>query len=281
MRNNSATCRSRVDAAREPSRPAFSILIPSFNQGRFIAAAIDSVLAQRDASVEAIVIDGGSTDDTVDVLHGYGDRLAYWVSERDNGQAHALNKALARARGRIVGWLNSDDLYLPGAFAAVERAFARDPEAAVVHGDHLMLEASGQVIGWSCVRTFSPANDHYVVYSDAAFWRRDHPAIRGARFREDLQFAMDVDWFLGIHARAGRFVHAGRMLSAVRYHEAAKTARIPHVGRAEGHEVWRRAFGRLPTRPAPPPPWTHLLAPLLYPRLLALPYLSYRWRRTR
>jgi glycosyltransferase involved in cell wall biosynthesis len=279
MRNNSATCPTGV--ARATRGPTFSVLIPSFNQGRFIAAAIDSVLAQRDPDVELIVIDGGSTDGTVDVLRRYGGRVAYWVSERDGGQADALNKALERASGRLVGWLNSDDLYVPGAFAAVRRAFDREPDAAVVHGDHLMIDEAGRVIGWSCVRTFTPENDQYVVYSDSAFWRRDHPAVQGARFREELQFAMDVDWFVGIHARAGRFVHAGGMLGAVRYHAAAKTARIPHVGRAEGHAVWRRAFGRAPTRPPPPPPLAQVLAPLRYPRLLAVPYLRYRWRRAR
>src|SRR5271169_2586773 len=99
--------------------PSISIITPSYNQGRFLEATLRSVLEQGYARLEYLVIDGGSTDDSVDIIRRYEHRLAYWVSERDRGQVHAINKGLERSTGEIVAFLNSDDLYLPGALAAV------------------------------------------------------------------------------------------------------------------------------------------------------------------
>src|SRR5690606_33014626 len=96
------------------SYPLVSVVTPSYNKGKFIKETIESVLSQDYPNIEYIVMDGGSTDETVDILKSYGDRIA-WISEKDDGQADAVNKGIARARGEIIGWLNSDDTYLPGA----------------------------------------------------------------------------------------------------------------------------------------------------------------------
>ena len=107
------------------SPPRISIVTPSYNQGRYLGELIESVVAQRDPNFEHIVMDGGSTDETVAVLKRYPHVL--WRSEKDAGQSDAVCKALAMATGEIVGWINSDDFYYPGAFAAAREAFARDP----------------------------------------------------------------------------------------------------------------------------------------------------------
>jgi glycosyltransferase involved in cell wall biosynthesis len=109
--------------------PKISIVTPSFNQGRFIEKTILSVIEQDYPNLEYIIIDGGSTDESVEVIKKYDQHLAYWVSEPDRGQSHAINKGFERATGEIFGWLNSDDWYHPGALKAVAEAFAANPEA--------------------------------------------------------------------------------------------------------------------------------------------------------
>src|SRR5262245_25539695 len=111
-----------------------SIITPSFNQAQFIRRTIDSVLSQDgDFELDYRVVDGGSTDGTIDILKSYGDRLA-WTSESDRGQVDAINKGLARADGDIVSWLNSDDTLMPGALQRIVSAFEQHPETEWVHG---------------------------------------------------------------------------------------------------------------------------------------------------
>src|SRR3990172_6401882 len=114
--------------------PRISIVTPSFNQGRYLERTILSVLDQRYPKLEYIVIDGGSTDESVDIIRKYEPHLAYWVSEPDRGQSHAINKGLARAREAILAWLNSANYYLPEALPKVAAAALTHPEAAVFVG---------------------------------------------------------------------------------------------------------------------------------------------------
>src|SRR5579872_2956802 len=114
--------------------PLVTIVTPSYNQGRFIRATIESVLTQDYPNIEYIIMDGASTDETADVVRPYLDRLTF-VSEPDRGQSHAINKGFARARGEIVAWLNSDDLFLPGAVRRAVEAFRAAPQSGVVYGE--------------------------------------------------------------------------------------------------------------------------------------------------
>ena len=121
-----------------------SIITPSYNQAAFLEKTIQSVLAQTGAQIEYIIIDGGSRDGSVNIIQRYAGRLAYWVSEPDSGQAEAINKGLQRARGEIVAWLNSDDLYLPGAVSSAVAVLEQKPELGMVFGDAITIDAAGR-----------------------------------------------------------------------------------------------------------------------------------------
>jgi glycosyltransferase involved in cell wall biosynthesis len=114
--------------------PSMTVVTPSYNQAQYLEEAIESVLSQNYPNLEYMVLDGGSTDGSVDVIRRHADRLAHWVSERDGGQSHAINKGFARATGDIVTFLNSDDFYFPGALRRVGEAFAKHPDAGIVMG---------------------------------------------------------------------------------------------------------------------------------------------------
>ncbi len=125
------------------SLPRVSIVTPSFNQAAFLEETIQSVLSQDYPNLEYIIIDGGSTDGSVEIIKKYADKLAYWVSEKDTGQADAINKGLIRVTGEIVAWLNSDDIYLPGTIRAAVEALQAHPDCGLVYGDVLSVDAKG------------------------------------------------------------------------------------------------------------------------------------------
>lgn len=127
-----------------PELPLVSIVTPSFNQAKYLEETILSVLEQDYPNLEYMIIDGGSTDGSVDIIRKYADRLAYWVSEPDSGQAEAINKGWSRCRGEIFAYLNSDDYYLPGAISTIVEAFRSNPAVAIVYGQAQWVSESGK-----------------------------------------------------------------------------------------------------------------------------------------
>src|SRR5688572_17831514 len=127
--------------------PLVSIITPSFNQARFLEETIQSVLSQDYANIEYLIVDGGSTDGSLEIIKRYAGRLAWWVSEKDQGQTDAINKGFARAQRKILAWLNSDDTYLPHAVSEAAAYLLSNPEAGMVYGDANLIDEAGRTIG--------------------------------------------------------------------------------------------------------------------------------------
>ena len=209
-----------------PELPTVSIVTPSYNQAVFLEETMLSVLNQDYANIEYLVIDGGSSDGSVDIIRKYADKLALWVSARDRGQAHALQKGFARASGEILAFLNSDDVYLPRAVETAVEALRADPELMMVHGDSVYIDAFGQEMGRK-VGVGGNFLDHYLrqfnpISQPSAFLRKiAYEEIGG--INPTLQFTMDYDLWCRIGLRGMRIRHLPATLSMFRIHGQSKT----------------------------------------------------------
>lgn len=224
--------------------PRITVVVPSFNQGRFIEQTLRSVLDQNYPDLELMVMDGGSTDETLDVIRKYESRLACWVSEKDCGQTDAINKGFRRATGEILTWLNSDDLQEPGALQAVAEAFASGV-ADVVYGDYTLVTSDGRRF---MEKKEIPFSFFLLLYGvnfigqPSAFIRRS-VLDRFGYLDESLQFMMDYEYWLRLAAGGARFKHIRRMLSLYRYHQTSKTVALESK-QVEEMAAVRRRFTR-------------------------------------
>lgn len=194
--------------------PKVTVVTPSFNQGRFIEETIRSVLLQGYPKLEYIIIDGGSTDNTVEIIKKYEPWITYWESEQDRGQCHAINKGLARATGDIFAWLCSDDVYAPGSLHRVAENLANKKSAMVV-GDSIITSGPDTLEGTLDVRHPSFAEMAYNVKTfpqPSTFWTRDLWETAGP-LREDLYFVMDYDLWLRMAPHAQSLTHLREILS--------------------------------------------------------------------
>ncbi|HEX6243171.1 MAG TPA: glycosyltransferase family 2 protein [Polyangiales bacterium] len=207
-----------------------SIVTPSFNQAQYLERTLESVLNQRgDFSLEYRVVDGGSSDGSVDILRRYGERLS-WTSERDRGQVDAINKGLCAISGDIVGWVNSDDVLLPGALDAVARAFREHPEAEWLHGDCEIIDPDDRPVRkWVSLykrlraqrHSFANLLTENYVSQMTVFWRRSvHDQI--GYLDPALHFAFDYDLWLRL-ARRGDPLYLPRKLACFRWYPASKS----------------------------------------------------------
>jgi glycosyltransferase involved in cell wall biosynthesis len=236
-----------MNAASAP----ISIVTPSYNQAPFIEATIRSVLAQGYPNLEYMVLDGGSTDGSVDIVRKYANQLAFWVSEPDGGQAQAVNRGFAHATGTLLTWINSDDLLLPGALALAAQAHRAHPEAILL----------GDVVHFSDhERLAFVIHQHNVSLENlVAHWRADwvwnQPGTfvprsvweRIGRLDEGLRYTFDREWMCRALGAGVPVVYLGQLLAAFRMHPGSKTMGETTQWGQEQLMVTRRYAHRVPT----------------------------------
>jgi glycosyltransferase involved in cell wall biosynthesis len=221
--------------------PTICIVTPSFNQARFLERTILSILNQGYTALEYIIVDGGSTDGSVEIIERYADRLKWWCSCSDNGQAEAIAKGFDHSTGEILCWVNSDDVLLPGALHAVGEYFLSNPRAEVVTGAAYCIDEADhpirRILQCTYTRGVRASAARFMfygqdgVYQQATFWRSSaYFAVGG--LRKTLSFAMDLDLFARL-AQRQRFCVVSRYLACFRIHDTSKSCTIQHIRREE------------------------------------------------
>ncbi len=208
-------------------RPLVSIVTPSYNQAEFLEQTIRSVLAQDYRNIEYIVVDGGSTDGSVEIIKRYADRIATWVSEPDQGQSDAINKGFRMATGEIVAWLNSDDLYFPDAVSTIVRRFEEQPNLGLSYGDCVFVDREGAFARYFTevepYNEFRLRNCSDYIMQPTTFFRRDLLLEIGL-LNESLHFTMDWDLWCRF-AENGCGVHyEPKLIAATRVYPETKTS---------------------------------------------------------
>jgi FkbM family methyltransferase len=247
--------------------PTISIVTPSYQQGRFLERTVYSILSQKYPALEYVVQDGGSTDETIDVLRRFERGLHLWRSGPDEGQGDAINRGFQETTGEIMAWLNADDLLLPGALAYVARYFARHPHVDVVYGNRVMIdERDGQIGTW----VLPSHNARALTYADyipqeTLFWRRRIWEAVGGQVDPRFSYALDWDLLIRFSSAGARIVRLPHYIGAFRVHEAQKTTAQHATGAIECDVIRQRLHGR----PVSPRETFERLKPYLVRSMLA------------
>lgn len=223
--------------------PLVTIVTPSYNQSRYLEQTIRSVLDQDYPSLEYFIIDGGSADFSVEIIRRYEKQLSGWLSEKDRGQADAINKGFQRASGEFIAWLNSDDIYQPGAIRKAIETFQNHPEAGLVYGDVLSIDENSRSFNLQTFKLYTLADlmAFNIISQPAVFMRRS--VLEQAGYL-DLDYHLLLDHHLWLRMAAlAPLVYIPETLAAARYHAEAKNlARTADFGREAFRIVdWMRA----------------------------------------
>ena len=226
-----------------------SIVMPSFNKAEFIERSILSVLNQNHLNLELIVIDGGSTDGTVEIIKKYEKHIAFWVSEKDQGQSDALNKGFKHCTGEVYGFLNSDDLYTPNAFKYALSALNENPNKKIVFGDYLSINKKDLIIDYNHSFDFNLNHFKYEGFHLSAtsmFWRSEvHERFSG--FDINLYYTMDYQLIMELAINEGQnsFKRIPKVLAAFRRYEGQKTTGEMDPGVIQEHKLLAKKYNYL------------------------------------
>lgn len=226
-------------------KPLVSIVTPSYNQAQFLEETIQSVLAQDYPNIEYILIDGGSNDGSQEIIHRYANRFAYWVSEKDQGQAEAINKGLGRARGEIWAWINSDDIYYPHAVSQAVNYLMAHPEVGMVYGDADLIDEEGKIIGQFASRQtdYHRMLDGFVHIPQATTFIRAELWKQVGLLDNNLFFAFDYDLWVRI-AKVSRIQYLPLKWAKFRLHGAGKSVLYDHRCYPEMLRIRERELGK-------------------------------------
>lgn len=232
------------------SLPVISIIVPSLNQGRFIGETLRSIVEQDYPNLELIVVDGGSTDNSLAVIEEFEPHIAWWVSEPDGGQAAAINKGFQKSTGEIMAWINSDDCVAPGALCRVAQYFQTHPNTEVLYGNRILIDEQGGEIG----RWILPRHSEKIlkwadyVPQETLYWRRSAWLAAGGRLDESFCFAMDWDILLRFSAQGLKMERIPGFLGLFRIHQAQKTlSDMASTGKEEMQKLRCRELGFAPS----------------------------------
>ncbi len=216
-----------------------SVITPSYNQGQFIEETILSIINQDYQNIEYIIIDGGSTDNTVEIIKKYEEHISFWVSEKDSGQSEAINKGFKRASGDILCWINSDDILMPGALEKVGEKFNNNKDLAFLNGYTLIIDKnSGILFNYFnlALKKWYAKRGVYYYTQPSMFWKK-HLLEEIGYLKEDFHAQMDKELLIRIFKSNYNIGHLEKILSAFRVHETSKTG-------LQG-EIWKRDTNEL------------------------------------